>query len=92
MIPSKKRGRPAVGIQTCECGYETAHTSSFKRHGSTCPMVKETLEVVPILAAKDEIIANLKEELAAKNQQIIELIQIAKKPRINTVNNITVGI
>ena len=65
-----KRGRPKTGMQSCECGYSTIIPGSFKRHKSTCTMKEENLEVVPILAAKDEIIANLKEELAAKNQQI----------------------
>ena len=91
MSGNMKRGRPSFGQQTCDCGYSTIIPASFKRHKMSCTM-KENFEIVPILAAKDEIIANLKEELEAKNQQIIELIQIAKKPRINTVNNITVGI
>ena len=90
MSGKMKRGRPKTGMQSCDCGYSTMIPASLKRHKSTCPMVKENFEIVPILAAKDEIIANLKEELEAKNQQIKELIQIAKKPRINTVNNITV--
>ena len=71
-----------MGIQTCECGYETAHTSSFKRHKSTCPMVKETLEVVPFLQKQ---IKDLQDQLAAKDQVIKDM---AKIPR--TVNNITV--
>ena len=86
MIPSKKRGRPAVGNQTCDCGYETAHTSSFKRHKSTCPMVKETLEVVPFLQQQ---IKDLQDQLAAKDQQLLSKDQVikdmAKIPR--TVNN-----
>ena len=77
MSGNMKRGRPAKRIQTCECGYSTMTPASFKRHKLTC-MKSESLDVVPILAAKDKIIANLKEELAAKNQQIKELIQIAK--------------
>ena len=36
-----------------------------------------------------ERIAALERELAEKNEQIKELIQIAKKPRTNTVNNST---
>ena len=90
MSGKMKRGRPKTGMQSCDCGYSTMIPASFKRHKMSCTMKEENFEIVPILAAKDEIIANLKEELEAKNQQIKELIQIAKKPRINTVNNITV--
>ena len=81
MISSKKRGRPAVGNQTCDCGYETAHTSSFKRHRSTCPMVKE-----------DSLVENLKQQIE-KLEAIIkekdkQMFELAKAPK--TVNNITV--
>ena len=80
-MTGNKRGRPAVGLQTCMCGYESDNTSHFKRHKTTCPMVKED----SMLAAKDEIIANLKEQLAGLQKQMFEL---AKAPR--TVNNIKV--
>ena len=88
-MSGNKRGRPAVGLQTCICGYATEHTGAFKRHKSTCPMVKED----SMLLAKDEIIANLKEQLAAKDKLIKEMhtqmYELAKAPRTVT-NNITV--
>ena len=86
MSLGNKRGRPSKGLQECKCGYATEHTSNFKKNRSTCPMVKED----SMLAAKDEIIANLKEQLAAKDAQIKELIEIAKKPR--TVNNTNIKV
>ena len=82
MMSGNKRGRPAAGLQTCQCGYATTHTSNFKKHKSTCVMVKETLEVVPLLQKQ---IKDLQDQLAAKDQVIKDM---AKIPR--TVNNITV--
>jgi len=84
MSLGNKRGRPSKGIQECECGYATEHTSNFKKHRSTCSMVKED----NMLAAKDEIIATLKEQIVELQKQMFEL---AKAPRtVNNTNNIRV--
>ena len=81
-MSTNKRGRPRTGLQTCECGYSTERTSNFKQHKTTCKMVSEA----SLLAAKDELIESLKDQLAAKDRQIQELIEVAKKPRVTNVN------
>ena len=97
MSTSNKRGRPRTGLQTCECGYSTERTSNYKQHRMTCKMVSEA----SLLAAKDELIESLKNQLAAKDEIIREkdkqIFELAKLPRTvtnnsgntnNTVNNI----
>ena len=78
MSGNNKRGRPAAGHQICECGYATEHTSNFKKHKSTCPMVKE-----------DSLVENLKQQIE-KLEAIIkekdkQMFDLAKAPK--TVNN-----
>ena len=82
MSTSNKRGRPSVGLQECMCGYASSHTGNFRQHKTTCKMVSEA----SLLAAKDELIESLKDQLAAKDRQIQELIEVAKKPRVTNVN------
>ena len=92
-MSTSKRGRPKTGLQTCECGYSTERTNNFKQHKTTCKLVKEV--------NKDELIANLWDQLAAKDEIIREkdkqIFELAKLPRTvtnnsgntnNTVNNI----
>ena len=81
-LGNNKRGRPKTGLQECVCGYASSHTGNFKQHKTTCKMVSEA----NLLAVKDELIENLKEQLAAKDRQIQELIEVAKKPRVTNVN------
>ena len=59
----------------CECGYQTIQRSNWSTHKKSCKMV---------VTSDKEIIATLKEQLAAKDRQIEQLI---KRPR--TVNNTT---
>ena len=62
--------------RVCECGYSTCFPGNWSRHKKSCALVPNE---------KDARIASLERELAEKNKQIHELIQVAKKPR--TVNN-----
>ena len=82
---SGKRGRPAAGLQTCVCGYLSNIPGSFKRHKSTCPMVKED----SLIENFKQQIVELKEVIKEKDQLIKEkdkqMYELAKAPR--TVNN-----
>ena len=62
-------------VRVCECGYQTIQRSNWSTHKKSCKMV---------VTSDKEIIATLKEQLAAKDRQIEQLI---KRPR--TVNNTT---
>ena len=64
--------------RVCGCGYTSVNMSNWSRHKKYCKLV---------VTSDKELIATLKEQLAAKDEQIKELIQVAKKPR--TVNNTT---
>ena len=66
--------------RTCACGYTTMKINLWSRHKKSCALVPNE---------KDARIASLERELAEKNKQIHELIQVAKKPRTSTVNNTT---
>jgi len=74
----------------CECGYTTIFSSAWSAHKKRCKLVVTSeMQVIATLreqlAAKDQ---QMKEQLAAKDEQIKELIQVAKKPRtVNTTNN-----
>ena len=64
--------------RVCACGYTTTGIRNWSQHMKHCKLV---------VTSDRELIATLKEQLAAKDEQIKELIQVAKKPR--TVNNTT---
>jgi len=59
----------------CECGFQTIQRSNWSIHKKSCKLV---------VTSDRELIATLKEQLAAKDRQIEQLI---KRPR--TVNNTT---
>ena len=61
--------------RTCECGYTTTGMRNWSQHKKCCKLV---------VTNDKELIATLKEQLAAKDRQIEQLI---KRPR--TVNNTT---
>jgi len=65
--------------RVCRCGYTSVNMSNWSRHKKYCKLV--------VTSDKDELIEQMKQQLAAKDEQIKELIQVAKKPR--TVNNTT---
>ena len=73
-MPSQTYKEPRV----CDCGYTTNFPSAWCVHKKRCKMVK---------CDKDELIEQMKQQLAAKDEQIKELIKVAKRPR--TVNNNT---
>jgi len=75
-MPSKIYKEPRV----CDCGYTTNFPSAWFVHKKSCKLVK---------CDKDELIEQMKQQLAAKDEQIKELIQVAKKPRTSTVHNTT---
>ena len=66
--------------RTCACGYTTMTMSNWSVHKKRCQLVNHT-------SGDKERIASLEKQLAAKDEQIRELIQVAKKPR--TVNHTT---
>jgi hypothetical protein len=78
--------------RTCKCGYTTIHCSAWSTHKKSCKIVSTADKEERIaslerqLAAKDE---QMKEQLAAKDKQIDELIQAVKKPRTTVTNNTT---
>ena len=71
-MPSREYKEP----RKCECGYTTTGIRNWSQHMKCCKLV---------VTSDKERIASLERELAEKNKQIHELIQVAKKPR--TVNN-----
>ena len=67
--------------RTCACGYTTMKMNLWSRHTKCCKLV---------VTSDKERIASLERELAEKNKQIHELIQVAKRPRtVNNTNNNT---
>lgn len=88
--------------RVCDCGYSTCNPGHWCTHKKSCKSLttgdkeriaslekdKEDLkqQLATQLLAKDE---HYQKELAAKDRQIKELIQVAKKPRTvhNTTNN-----
>ena len=84
-MPSRVYKEPRV----CECGYFSDKIDLWSKHKKNCKSNstsdKERIESLEKqLITKDE---HYQKELAAKDEQIKELIQVAKKPR--TVNNTT---
>ena len=69
----------------CECGYTTVNMSNWSRHKKSCKLVVTSDKERIASLEKDK--EQLREQLAAKDEQIKELIKVAKKPR--TVNNTT---
>jgi len=67
------------------------HRSNWRSHKLSCKAVvsDKDLRIQSLEKQLDETKREAKEQLAAKDEQIKELIQIAKKPRTNTVNNTT---
>ena len=72
-------------VRVCACGYQTIQRSNWSIHKRTCTLVV-TSDKELITTLKEQL-ANTKEQLIAKDEQIKELIQVAKKPRV--VNNNT---
>ena len=63
-MPSKHYKQP----RTCSCGYVTIHSSHWCTHQKSCPLVRNQ---------KDARIADLEQQVAAKDQQMIS--QLAAK-------------
>jgi hypothetical protein len=66
--------------RTCNCGFGTLNRGAWSTHKKSCrrDVIKND---------KDETISILKQQLAAKDRQIEELIKANKKPRTVTNNN-----
>ena len=66
--------------RTCNCGFGTLNRGAWSTHKKSCrhDVIKND---------KDETISILKQQLAAKDRQIEELIRANKKPRTVTNNN-----
>ena len=71
--------------RTCACGYSTICISNWAQHKKRCQLIPSEKDT--IISQMKEQLADAKEQLAAKDEQIRELIQVAKKPR--TVNHTT---
>ena len=72
-------------IRLCKCGYSTIKIDLWSKHKKRCKLVA-TNDKDHIATLKKEL-EDTKKQLAAKDEQIKELIQVAKKPR--TVHNTT---
>jgi len=86
VMPSKNTYKEA---RVCDCGYTTKFSSAWCVHKKSCKYHESSTD-------NSELVITLKEQLAMKDRQIAqqaeeikELIQVAKKPRTNTVNNTT---
>ena len=86
-MPTKQYKDPRV----CECGYETMIIPNWSAHKKRCKGLGEAeLLKNQVAQMKEQLATNhehYQKELAAKDEQIRELIQVAKKPR--TVNHTT---
>jgi hypothetical protein len=86
-MPTKQYKDPRV----CECGYETMIIANWSAHKKRCKGLGEAEQLKNQVAQMKEQLAtnheHYQKELAAKDDQISELIQVAKKPR--TVNHTT---
>ena len=82
-------------IRQCPCGYRTIWTSAWSTHKKKC---NEQVPNNVLIGEKDARISTLEEQLretkdqlaeqlAAKDRQIEELIQVAKRPRNNNTTN-----
>ena len=77
-MPSKTYKEPRV----CDCGYTTNFPSAWFAHKKSCKLVK--CDKDELIEQMKQQLADTKEQLAAKDRQIEQLI---KRPR--TVNNTT---
>ena len=77
--------------RTCKCGYTTIHCSAWSTHKKSCKIVStaDNERIASLERQLAEQKEQMKEQLAAKDKQIDELIQAVKKPRTvhNTTNN-----
>jgi len=69
-------------VRVCECGYQTIQRSNWSTHKRSCKLVK--CDKDELIEQMKQQLADTKEQLAAKDRQIEQLI---KRPR--TVNNTT---
>ena len=69
----------------CPCGFTTLGISNWAQHKKRCQLIPSEKDT--LISQMKEQLADAKEQLAAKDEQIRELIQVAKKPR--TVNHTT---
>ena len=70
--------------RTCECGYTTIGMRNWSQHMKYCKLVV-TSEKDALIEQMKQQLADTKEQLAAKDRQIEQLI---KRPRtVNTTNN-----
>ena len=88
-MPTTEYKEPRV----CICGYSTINPSNWSQHKRRCQLIPSekdariaTLEK-QLEDTKRDAKEQLEKQLAAKDEQIRELIQVAKKPR--TVNHTT---
>ena len=75
--------------RVCGCGYSSVNMSNWSRHRRSCKSIPDDKDarIATLEKQLEETKRDAKEQLTAKDEQIKELIQVAKKPR--TVNNTT---
>ena len=77
--------------RTCVCGYSTINPSNWSQHKKRCKLIpnEKDARIATLEKQLEETKRDTKEQLAAKDEQIRGLIQVAKKPRTvhNTTNN-----
>ena len=72
----------------CECGYTTSNYGNWSVHKRLCDSKIDTDSKDVLLAQMKEQLSVKDQQIAAKDRQIEELIKATKKPRtVNTTNN-----
>lgn len=87
-MPATEYKEPRV----CPCGYTTVKMTLWSKHKKSCKVIpnEKDARIAILEKVQDDLnrqLASKDEQLTAKDRQIEELIQVAKKPRV--VNNIT---
>jgi hypothetical protein len=82
-------GKQYKEARICDCGYTTIESSNWSTHKRRCKLLPsgDKERIASLEKQLEDTKRDAKEQLAAKDEQIRELIQVAKKPR--TVNHTT---
>ncbi len=75
--------------RVCDCGYSTLNPGNWCRHKKSCSLVPDDKDfrIATLEKQLEDTRRDAREQLSAKDEQIKELIKVAKKPRTNTVHN-----
>ena len=77
--------------RTCVCGFKTMNRGNWSVHRKNCTVTttSDSERIASLERQLAEQKEQMKEQLAAKDKQIDELIQAVKKPRTTVTNNTT---